>query len=142
MKEIWTALILLGGSVMDIRKKSVPVAYLIIAAAGSLVMTFLYFGEAGEILLGLIPGVVLLIAGKLSDCVGMADGVMLLVLGAMYGLRDGGELMMYSMLLAAVASVLLIALRHAGKKDTLPFIPFLLAGFILFRLRIFLNGGV
>ena len=142
MKEIWTALILLGGSVMDIRKKSVPVAYLIIAAAGSLAVTLLHLGEGREILLGLIPGAVILVVGKLSNCVGMADGVMLLALGAMYGLRDGGELMMYSMLLAAIASILLITFKHAGKKDTLPFLPFLFAGFLLFRLRIYINGGI
>ncbi|MBP5608818.1 MAG: hypothetical protein J6X66_11225 [Lachnospiraceae bacterium] len=141
MKEIWTVFILFWGSVADIRKKSVSAVYLIAAAVGSLIIILNSLGEPREILLGLIPGGIMLIAGRLSDSVGPADGVMLLILGAMYGLREGGELMMYSMLLAAVVSIFLIALKHAGKKDTLPFIPFLLAGFLLFRLRIFINGG-
>ena len=140
-REIWTAVMLLAGSIMDIRDKTVPALYLVIAAAGSLLTAILYKGETGEMLLGLIPGAALLIAGKLSGCVGEADGVLLLLLGGMYGLRDGGELMMYALLLAAAVSVFLIAVRHAGKKDTLPFIPFLLAGALMFDLRVYFFGG-
>ena len=104
-------------------------------------MAVLFKAEVTEMLLGLIPGAALLIAGKLSGCVGEADGIMLLLLGGMYGLRNGGELMMYALLLASAVSIFLIAVKHAGKKDTLPFIPFLLAGFMLFRMRIYLSGG-
>ena len=141
MREIWTALVLLGGSVMDIRKKSVPLIYLLIAVAGTIPVVLLEQVQAGEILPGLIPGGAVLAVGKLSGCVGSADAILLLIIGALYGIRDGGELMMYSMLLAAVVSLILIALKRAGRKDTLPFIPFLLAGFILFKLRIYMNGG-
>lgn len=141
LKEIWTVLILLSGSIMDVKDKTVPALFLVTAAAGSIIMAVLFKADAKEMLLGLIPGVALLIVGKLSGCVGEADGIMLLLLGGMYGLRDGGELMMYALLLAAVVSIFLIAVKHAGKKDTLPFIPFLLAGFMLFHLRVFIFGG-
>ena len=141
IKEIWTVLMLLWGSFMDIKDKTVSALYLVIAAAGSLIMAVLFKAEVTEMLLGLIPGAALMIAGKLSGCVGEADGIMLLLLGGMYGLRNGGELMMYALLLAAAVSIFLIAVKHAGKKDTLPFIPFLLAGFMLFRMRIYLSGG-
>ena len=141
IKEIWTALMLLVGSVMDIKDKTVPAIYLLIAAAGSVVMTVIYKGELKEMLLGLIPGTAILIVGKLSGCMGEADGILLLLLGGMYGLRDGGELMMYALLAAAAVSVLLIVLKHAGKKDTLPFIPFMLAGFMMFELRVYFFGG-
>ena len=141
IKEIWTALMLLVGSVMDIKDKTVPAIYLLIAAAGSVVMTVIYKGELKEMLLGLIPGTAILIVGKLSGCMGEADGILLLLLGGMYGLRDGGELMMYALLAAAAVSVLLIVLKHAGKKDTLPFIPFMLVGFMMFELRVYFFGG-
>ena len=141
VREIWTALMLLAGSVMDIKDKTVPAIYLLIAAVGSVVMTVIYKGELKEMLLGLIPGAALLITGKLSGCMGEADGILLLLLGGMYGLRDGGELMMYALLTAAAASFFLIVLKHAQKKDTLPFIPFMLAGFMLFELRVYFFGG-
>ncbi len=142
LKDIWTAVMLFSGSIMDIRKKSVPVLFLVLAAAGSTLMSILDQCDTKEKLLGLIPGGALLAVGKLSGCVGSADGVMLLLIGAMYGLREGSELMMYSLLLAAAVSVFLIALRHASRKDTLPFIPFLLAGFLLFMIRSYMTGGV
>ncbi len=142
LKDIWTAVMLFSGSIMDIRKKSVPVLFLVLAAAGSTLMSILDQCDTKEKLLGLIPGGALLAVGKLSGCVGSADGVMLLLIGAMYGLREGSELMMYSLLLAAAVSIFLIALRRASRKDTLPFIPFLLAGFLLFMIRSYMTGGV
>ena len=141
VKEIWTVAMLFSGSVMDIRKKSVPVLFLAVAAAGSAVISIVFVTDRSEMLLGLIPGGAMLAVGKLSGCIGSADAVLLLLLGAMYGLRQGGELMMYALLLSAVVSIFLIVSKRAGRKDTLPFIPFLLAGFMLFQLRIYLNGG-
>lgn len=141
VKEIWTAVMLFSGSVMDIRKKSVPVLFLAAAAAGSTVMTLIFVTDRSEMLLGLIPGGALLAVGKLSGCIGSADAVLLLLLGAMYGLRQGGELMMYSLLLSAIVSIFLIISKRAGRKDTLPFIPFMLAGFLLLQLRLYMNGG-
>ena len=141
VKEIWTAVMLLGGSVMDIKDKSVPAGYLCIAAVGSVAMMLIYTAEGKEILLGIIPGAALLMIGRLSGCAGEADGILLILVGAMYGLREGGELIMYALLTAAVVSIFLIAFRHAGRKDTLPFIPFILAGFLLFQLRLYLGSG-
>lgn len=141
VREIWTAMMLLGGSIMDIKDKTVPALYLLIAAAGSAAMAVLCKGELKEMLLGLIPGVAIFIAGKLSGCMGEADGILLILLGGMYGLSDGGEQMMYALLLAAVVALFLIVLKHAGRKDTLPFIPFMLAGFMLFELRVYFFGG-
>ncbi len=141
VKTIWTSVMLLGGSIMDIKDKSVPAGYLCIAAVGSIAVMLIYAAEGKEILLGLIPGGVLLITGRLSGCAGEADGILLILVGAMYGLREGGELIMYALLCAAVVSIFLIAFRHAGRKDTLPFIPFILAGFLLFQLRLYMSGG-
>ena len=142
MKEYFTFVMLFCGSVMDIRKKELPRIFLL--GCGLLCALLVLQGKPGwgELLMGLLPGVVLWAAGKLSGCIGEADAVLVLCLGAMYGLSGSGELLMYALLLAAVAAIILISLKHAGKRSTLPFVPFLFAGFLLFCLRGYFNGGL
>ena len=136
LKEIWTGGILLAASIMDIRKKALPVDYLIFCTFGSLVILIMQQAKLQELWPGLLPGLVLLLVGKLTACVGEADGVLVLLLGGMYGIAGSGEMLSYALLLAAAAAIVLIALRHAGRKTTLPFVPFLLGGFLLFFLRV------
>ena len=71
----------------------------------------------------------------------LADGILILLIGALYGPAGSGEQLMYALLLAAIAAILLIAFRHAGRKTALPFVPFLLGGFVLFLIRVKLYGG-
>ena len=56
IKDIWTAVMLFSGSIMDVRKKSVPVLFLVMAAAGSTLMSILDQCDTKEKLLGLLPG--------------------------------------------------------------------------------------
>ena len=142
MRDYLTFAILLAGSVMDIRKKELPRIFLLVC--GLLCALLVLQGKPGwdELLMGLLPGVVLWVAGKLSACIGEADAVLVLCLGALYGLSGSGEQLMYALLLAAVAAIFLISLKHAKKRSTLPFVPFLFAGFLLFCLRGYFNGGM
>ncbi|MCR5250337.1 MAG: hypothetical protein K6E50_07010 [Lachnospiraceae bacterium] len=140
-KELWTGGILLAGSVMDIRRKALPVSYLIFCAIGSVVILILQQADLRELCIGLVPGLVLLLCGKLTSCVGAADAVLMMLLGGMYGIGGGGEQLMYALLLAAIAAIFLIMMHRAGRKSTLPFVPFLLGGFLLYMLRLSLSGA-
>ncbi|MBR5420495.1 MAG: prepilin peptidase [Lachnospiraceae bacterium] len=141
MRELYTFTVLLTGSVMDFRRKALPRWFLVLSAAGGVLM--LVFASPGwsDLLCGLLPGIILLLLGRFSGCIGMADGVLILVLGGLYGLNEGSQFLMYALLAAAVAALLLIGSRKAGRRSTMPFVPFLLAGFLLARLRLYINGG-
>lgn len=141
MREYFTFAMLLCGSVMDIRKKELPRVYLLVCGLICALLVFPGKPEWSELLFGLLPGLVMWIVGKLSGCIGAADAVLVLCLGALYGLSGSGEQLMYALLLAAIAAILLISLKHAKKESTLPFIPFLFAGFLFFCLRGYFNGG-
>ena len=142
MKECFTFAILLIGSVMDIRKKELPRVFLLLCIIACALLVLFEKPEWIGLLTGLLPGVVMWIAGRLSGCIGEADSVLVLCLGAMYGLSGSGEQLMYALLLAAVVAIFLISLKHATKRSTLPFVPFLFAGFLLFCLRGYCNGGM
>ncbi|MBR3306401.1 MAG: hypothetical protein IKI75_03985 [Lachnospiraceae bacterium] len=135
-----TGLMLALGSIMDIKEKKLSLLFLSICGAVA-VPAALISGDTEELLpklAGLTLGFGILLLGKISGCLGTADGVLIMLLGLVYGGSSAGELLMYSLLFAAAASFILIVFRKADIKTTLPFLPFLFAGFIVFTLR---KGG-
>lgn len=122
-------------SLEDILKKSVPVALL---AAGVLYIPAGLIAEGAESfsfldnILGLIPGAVLLIISFVSrGQIGIGDGCLVMMLGASLGIETVIRILTAALLLITVFSGVMLAMRKLKRKSTLPFIPFLFAGYIL-----------
>lgn len=69
-----------------------------------------------------------------KEALGLADGIIILVCGAAFGLYETAGYSFVAMVTAALVSVVLLVVRKAGRKTRLPFFPFLLFGYILMRL--------
>lgn len=109
------------------------------AVAGKLLLGGSISEVLPEIVEGFVPGALMLLGGKLSrESIGYGDGVVLCFLGVIYGARDTLEILMYGLLLAAVVSVVLLTVGKKNKKMTLPFVPFLSIGLLLYFVR---KGG-
>lgn len=66
--------------------------------------------------------------------IGWADSFLLVLLGAAFG-RDGLLLMLcVALALVMATAIVLFVLHKVGRKDTLPFLPFLFAGFAFYSL--------
>lgn len=116
-------------TIMDCAEGKVwwPLA-LIMAACGVLLHAILPDVYVGESLTGMIPGLVLCaIAFATGEALGYGDCMAVAACGALLGLRAAVELVFASLILSAVWAVLLVVKKKAGRKDTFPFIPFLLA---------------
>lgn len=134
-KEILTAAWLLPLSVMDARSRRVPVWMLWIgtaAAAGILLYEGINGGfDAGLLCRALIPGVILLVVAFATGKAGMADGAILMLLGAMAGYEVCIAAALGGLLLIAILSGILLALRRVKRDTKIPFVPFLTAGWML-----------
>lgn len=122
-------------SVWDIKEKKVPVSPLL-AGGGVLLCAAIYTCLKGELVLGtliggLLPGAFLLLLAGITGRIGMADGVVIMALGAQCGLRDCLLLLFYSLFSLSVFSVLLLILRRADGNTRIPFLPFLLLGYLI-----------
>lgn len=122
-------------SLEDLLKKSVPVALL---AAGVLFIPAGLITEGAESIsiadniLGLIPGAVLLIISFVSrGQIGVGDGGLVMMLGASLGIETVIRILTAALLLITVFSGVMLVMRKLKRKSTLPFIPFLFAGYIL-----------
>ena len=122
-------------SLEDLLKKSVPVALL---AAGVLFIPAGLLTEGAESIsiadniLGLIPGAVLLVISFVSrGQIGVGDGGLVMMLGASLGIETVIRILTAALLLITVFSGVMLVMRKLKRKSTLPFIPFLFAGYIL-----------
>ena len=80
----------------------------------------------------LIPGCFLLMTAFFTEQkVGYGDGLMVLVLGALTDLIHSVLSLMFGLCVSCLLSMFFIACKRVGMKDQIPFLPFLLAGYIL-----------
>ena len=130
-----TALWLIAMSIFDLLEKRVPV-WLLAAGGIPAIVTAMYAymketGSLSQILFGMLPGALLLAVAAGTKKAGWADGIVLLVLGLITGLWECMACFMVSLLTMSAVSLPLLVLRKVRKNTTLPYIPFLCAGYLL-----------
>ena len=122
---------LLWSSWCDIRSRSVPVWGLVVWGIAALVRTTMT-GWSVESVLGLFPGVLLIVLSKITEGIGRADGLILLYLGMALGIQRVIVVFCGSLLLLFVyAMVLFLFQRKMRRKvrSLIPYVPFLLAAY-------------
>jgi prepilin signal peptidase PulO-like enzyme (type II secretory pathway) len=86
---------------------------------------------------GAAIGVMLLLFGVFSkEAIGMADGVVILVCGVAFGLYETVTLCFFAALYAGCCSAVLLLLKKAGKQSRIPFLPFVLLGYLTMRILV------
>ncbi|MCI9441687.1 MAG: hypothetical protein HFH15_10740 [Ruminococcus sp.] len=120
-------------SVLDIKTQRLPDRLL---AAGVVVALL-------QLFLGISPSIILSLAGAAvgmaflgiskvtGEAFGYGDSIVILILGLSLGLWNLLALLMLSFLLAAGCSTVLLAKFNFQRKTTFPFIPFLVASYVL-----------
>jgi len=136
-KLIFEGAWLSGMSVMDIRNKKIPLWAMGIGVPAAIYSiaqewvggNFRWLGLAEA----LIPGVLLLLTALTKEA-GYADGVILILLGLLSGGKDMMGIFYISLLLMSLFVIFMLVLHRTEKGARLPYLPFLLAGWILGRL--------
>ncbi|MCI9438519.1 MAG: hypothetical protein HFH85_15425 [Lachnospiraceae bacterium] len=127
LTAVWLIII----SIADIKRRRVPIWLLV--PGGILTLA----GAAGQqyggsdIVRAVLPGVILLFLTMTTRSVGYGDGIVTLFLGFIMG--GGKSLIMFgiSLFLAAMCSLLLLAMRKVKKHTGIPFLPFLTAAWFV-----------
>lgn len=116
----------------DVKEKQLSAVFLIgvfvAIAAGEL---FIGQKAVTELMLDIIIGGVFLgIALVSKQAVGYADGVVLCCSGLILGVYANLNLLFYSLIAISICSIVMLLLRKATVKDRIPFLPFMLVGYL------------
>ena len=143
--EVLSLLCLYGlTSYEDIKTRQVRIREILIFGVIGILFNLICKPHAAiSVIGGVMVGIVLYIFSILShEKIGKGDGLIVIVTGLYLGFMGTLSLLWLSSVLAALAGAVFIK-RHGAKLDMeLPFIPFLLAGYILLFIINALGGVV
>lgn len=116
----------------DLKKKTVSVSSIIVfSAAGTIVNLFGKNISLLNMFLGLAVGAGVMIIGKImNDGIGIGDGAILSSVGIIIGGKQCLLLFFVAIMAAAFISLVLLLLKKVKLKQQLPFVPYILAGYI------------
>ena len=97
----------------------------------------LYDLKAENIICALIPGIILFVISILTgEAIGRGDVYVIGLLGLMIGFDGIFAVLFVSMISCALFGIIYMAVTGKGRKETLPYIPFLLGAYLVI---LFLN---
>lgn len=127
--------LLLGiNTIRDIKKQEIfPRMTLVFLAVGILLSLWQKKSTVLFVLLSLLPGLFLIAVGKISrESVGFGDGLVLLAVGSCLGLWRTLKILCFASVTAVPAAGILWY-RSRDKNQRIPFLPFLLLGYLAER---------
>lgn len=131
---------LCGMAVFDICSRKLPVI-LLTCGIGAASVYHIFYGTIPSAfsLAGAAVGVVFLaVSWVTEEAFGYGDSFLILGLGIYLGFWNLLYLLMISFTVAAVFAMVLLVIRHFKRKTVLPFVPFLLTGYLI----VLLSGGL
>lgn len=116
----------------DVRKKEIGIYKVFFTGiAGMLLHIFRGNMSIYNILGGMLLGIILLLAGRISKGnIGCGDGLILMVTGILLGTAGNMQLFFYGLLFAGIWALILLVLFRKKKNYEIPFIPFLLVSYV------------
>ena len=124
------AIYLLVMGVIDIRKKHIPMLPGVICLGAAVTGLLVAGGGVWEIAAGVSVGGLLYVISRVSrGGIGEADALVYAITGAVLGFFGNCEVLLISLLLAAVVGSVLMIVKHVGRKYRIPFVPFTLVAY-------------
>ena len=84
------------------------------------------------ILYGMIPGILCLLVSKISgQALGYGDSILILLTGSSLGIQNCVGITIWAFLCSGLWALFLVGIKKADKKAEIPFVPFLMIGFVI-----------
>lgn len=111
----------------------------LIAVFAAIMIGLFVFGEKHDgfsLLIRLIPGLGLLTTAFVTkEAVGYGDGLVVLFCGLVLDIQVTISLVFVALILSAVASLVILVIKKGNRSTRLPFMPFLLAAWVMLLLN-------
>jgi len=118
-------------SFQDIRRKEIHIMLLFVGIVMAFIGVFQVNGTIENRILGVTLGGILLGMNVITrGQIGVADGIIVGILGITLGFYTCSGILLMALFVSAIVSLILIILKKAKRKTTIPFVPFLLLGYL------------
>lgn len=123
----FTCLLLLLGSIFDIKYKALPQWLLISSAVAAMILAVIFHPvELWKMVGGFLLGLVLLVVSFFTGgALGKGDGIIIGIIGLNLGFPIVFSIFTTAVLLASILALILIVFRRVNRKTAFPFLPFL-----------------
>ena len=123
-------LLLSGNAICDLRRREISLLYSAAFAGIGICMSVMHGRGPAELLYSVIPGLVLMLFSVITrGDIGFGDGIVVFVMGLFLSWQETATVCGIGFMLSAIGAGIWFAIRRR-RKDTLPFLPFLLAGYV------------
>lgn len=131
--EFITGIYLLFLTIEDVKKRTVPLACIIIFSGSGIFMNYIFkYQSLSSLFLGIGVGAVVIVLGKVTrGGVGLGDGAVLGSIGIVIGGEKGFLLFFISIFMSAIFSLIFLSLKKVKWKQELPFLPYILCTYII-----------
>lgn len=118
---------------VDWKKEKVCMPFLFMTGiAAVLFHLFLQDSSVYELLSGTLVGAAMLLYALCTkESIGYGDGCLFVITGLFLGFRKNLLLLLLAAVMTGITGAFLMVMRKKGRKDRIPFIPFVLASFVL-----------
>ena len=121
-------------SIRDIQKKEFPMGALL-GGLGIGVIWGIIKDDWATILLGILPGILLILMGFLTrEKIGYGDGILLIIVGLILGWPGSLVVYVLAQFGVLVYAVLLLVVKHASGDVKIPFAPFLTVALVFYQM--------
>ena len=121
-------LIVMGA--IDVRKKQLPILPGVVCLGLTVTVLLVAGYELMSIVTGVLVGVMLYGISRVSHGgIGEADALVYAITGASLGFFKNCEVLLISLVMAAIVGSVLMIVKHVGRKYRLPFVPFTLVAY-------------
>lgn len=140
--KIMAGICLLIQSIWDIRAKKISL-WISLCFGGCSLVYSIYCGRNWmEFVIALVPGVICFVIGYCTkESIGYGDAILLCALGMLYTFEEVLLICMTALILAGMVGLILLVVFRKNGKYEIPFVPFLLAGWIILFIGN-LSGGI
>ena len=134
--DLFIIIWLLVMGIIDIKKKAVPLALLIIFSVMSILLKLVSAIrdrqqiETGYFIFILIYAMVTIFVSVWGQMLGMADMIILGVLSFLAGIQKAVGVLLMALFLVSISAVILLVLKRVKAKDRIAFIPYMFLAYL------------
>lgn len=134
VRNMWVLTLFLVSVSEDIRKKELPIDFYVVFLLPVIVLHAIQLNWLNPLISIVVYFVFYLIARFSKEAIGYGDAIIIPVLCLLAGYQTAGLIILMALVLVGVLGLILLVIKKADRKTSVPFVPFLGISYLIYLL--------